>query len=520
MTRRSGFFAALLILVPALAAAQPAPVPSAPQAAAAPPPALGRPTEGAGLPGRRLPPDVATEHTLELPGRTLRFTATAGSLPLVDAGGTVQAELAYVAYIRSGTPPGSRPVTFAVNGGPGASSAYLHLLVAGPWRLPLSGPTISPSAPSVLVPNAETWLDFTDLVFIDPVDTGYSRAGGSSEEQRERYFTIDGDISSLAAVIARWLRANDRLASPKFFLGESYGGFRGPLLVQKLGTEIGLGFSGMVLVSPVLDFAWLGQPRHEPLEFVARLPSLAAGKLDGADTLTRAALADAERYASGEYLADLLRGPRDRQAVERMSTRVAELTGLSREVVLRRGGRLDVATVQREVGRADGRVASAYDTGITSFDADPASPRIEGPDAVLTTMTAPLSTAAVDLLWRQLGWRVPNQRYEVLNGSVSGQWRYGRGRRPPQVVDELKGALAFDPNFRVLVVHGLTDLVTPYFTSELILRQVPAYGSEERLALQTYPGGHMFYTRDASRKAFRSDAEALVAKALEARARD
>lgn len=514
MQRLAGFLASLLVLcAPALA--QPAPAPSPPAAAAG-----ARPTEGAGLPGRRLPPDVATEHVLDLPGRQLRFTAVAGSLPLVDSGGTVQAEIGYVSYTRPGFEPGSRPVTFAVNGGPGASSAYLHLLVAGPWRLPLDGRTISPSAPISLGPNAETWLDFTDLVFIDPVDTGYSRAAGSADEQRDRYFTIEGDVTTLASVISRWLRANDRLASPKFFMGESYGGFRGPLVVEKLQTELGIGFSGAVLVSPVLDFGWLGQGRHEPLEFAARLPSLAAGKRERAGPITREALADAERYAAGEYLTDLMRGVRDREAVDRVSARVAELSGLDPDLVRRRGGRLDAATVQRELDKATGQVASAYDTGVVTFDVDPTSPRTEGPDAVLTAMTSPLSSAIVDHLWRRLGWRVPNQRYELLNGSVNGRWRYGRGRRPPQAVDELKGIVALDPAFRLLVVHGLTDLVTPYFASELILRQVPAYGDGERVALRVYPGGHMFYSRDASRAAFRADGEAMVRRALEARGRE
>ena len=154
---------------------------------------------------------------------------------------------------------------------------------------------------------------------------------------------------------------------------------------------------------------------------------------------------------------------------------------------------------------------------MTTFDADPTTDRAEGGDAVLTAMQAPLSTAMVDHLWRTLGWRVPNLRYELLNGSVSSSWRYGRSRQAPQVMDELKQAMALDPKFRVLVAHGLTDLVTPYFASELLLRQLPAYGGENRAVLTTYPGGHMFYTRDASRAAFRADAEKLIREAAERR---
>src|SRR5215212_131856 len=207
---------------------------------------------------RRLPPDSITQHTLELPGRSLRFTATAGSLPVVDQGGQLQAEIGVSSYTLNGAEPGTRPVAFALNGGPGAASAYLHLLVLGPWRLPLDGPSISPSAPPALVPNGETWLDFTDLVFINPPGTGYSRVVGG-DQVRERFYSVQGDIDGLAAFVMRWLKEKNRLTSPKFFVGESYGGFRGPLLAQKLQSDQGVGFSGLVLVSPVFDFDWLEQ---------------------------------------------------------------------------------------------------------------------------------------------------------------------------------------------------------------------------------------------------------------------
>ncbi|MGA0595738.1 S10 family peptidase [Enterovirga sp. CN4-39] len=514
MVRKLVSAACLAALLALPAAAQPSPAASprpAEQAQTAPP---SRPQQGATgqeITGRRLPPDVTTVHTLDLPdGRTLRFSATAGALPLVDPQGAVQAELGYVAYTALDTNPATRPVTFFLNGGPGASSAYLHLLVAGPWRLPLGQSSISPSQSPALVPNLETWLDFTDLVFLDPVETGYSRATGSRDEIRDRYFTVDGDVSSIAAAIARWLRTNDRLASPKFFVGESYGGFRGPLVAQKLQKDLGIGLSGVILLSPVLDFGMLGQPRHNPMEFVTRLPSFAAAKLERDGVSDRKALADAERYAGGEYLVDLTRGMQDQDAIARIAARVAELTGLDKDLVRRHAGRIGLGTFQREFQRGDGKIASAYDTGVTTFDPDPTDDRGSGSDGVLTAMQAPLSTAMVDHLSRTLGWRVPNQRYELLNNSVSPNWRYGRGRTSPQVMDELKETLALDPDLRVLVAHGLTDLVTPYFASELLLRQLPAYGGKSRAALTTYPGGHMFYTRDASRAAFRKDAEKLI----------
>ena len=152
---------------------------------------------------------------------------------------------------------------------------------------------MSPSAPVALAPNAETWLDFTDLVFLDPVDTGYSRAVGSGEEVAGRYFTVDGDAAYLAAAIARWLRTNDRLASPKFYVGKA-AGFRAGPIARKLQDEHGAAFSGLGLLSPVLDFGWLSQPRHAPWVHAARLPSYVAAALDGREMPKREALREAE----------------------------------------------------------------------------------------------------------------------------------------------------------------------------------------------------------------------------------
>ncbi|QFU16208.1 S10 family peptidase [Microvirga thermotolerans] len=465
---------------------------------------------------QRLPPESVTRHTLELPGRTLRVTATAGSLTLTDQQGAPQAEIGFVAYVRDDADPAARPVTFAVNGGPGASSAYLNLLAIGPWRLDLDGPAISPSAPPVLAPNGETWLDFTDLVFIDPPGTGYSRVIGG-DQVRERFYSVQGDIEGLAAFVMRWLKEKGRLQSPKFFVGESYGGFRGPLLAQKLQNDQGIGFSGLVLVSPVLDFGWLDQRSGAPWAQAALLPSLAASVLAKSGPVTREALRDVERYASGEYLLDLMRGPRDTEAVERVSRRVAEITGLDPALTRRLAGRVDPRTFQREVRRRVGEVVSAYDSNVASADPEPHANVSRFEDPVLSAMTAPLTSAILDHLTRTLNYR-PEGRYNLLNENVNRSWRWGGGRNAPENTEELKSAMALDGALRVLVVHGFTDLVTPYYASQLQLDQIPDLGPERRLMLKVYDGGHMFYSRDASRRAFRDDARALFEKALQARA--
>src|SRR5215813_14805147 len=172
----------------------------------------------------RLPADSTTEHAVELPGRMLHFKAMAGSIPLNDAeSGSLQAEVAFVAYVLGDA---NRPVTFLFNGGPGAASAYLNIGAVGPWRLPFEN--ISASATPALLPNAETWLDFTDLVFIDPVLTGYSHIVASGDNVRRQFLSVDGDANALAVVIRKWVERNNRQGAVKFLVGESYGGFRVP----------------------------------------------------------------------------------------------------------------------------------------------------------------------------------------------------------------------------------------------------------------------------------------------------
>jgi carboxypeptidase C (cathepsin A) len=468
--------------------------------------------------GRRLPPDATTEHSIDLPnGQTLKFTATAGSLALVDEEGKLQSEIAFIAYTKAGKPEdaAARPVTFGVNGGPGAASAYLNIGAIGPWRLPTDGPSISPSQTIALQPNPTTWLDFTDLVFIDPVGTGYSRA---ADGDGKKYWSVDADASVLSAAIARYLRQNDRLASPKFFVGESYGGFRGPLIAQKLQQDVGVGLSGLVLLSPVLDFGWLQPTRTTPWGFVTKLPSFAAAALERAGTTpSRDLMKEVEAYASGAFLTDLLKGPADREAVARLAERVSALTGLDPETVRRQAGRLTTHSYQREIGRDAGRVLSAYDTGVTGWDPDPTAPQSSFEDPVLDALQAPLTTAMVQLYQTRLNWRVENMRYELLNGAVNRGWNWGSGRSAPEAMGALKDVLALDGRMRVLVAHGFTDLVTPYFTSKMLLDQMAVYGSADRLKLSVYPGGHMFYTRPDSRNAFHDDAADLFARALETR---
>src|SRR5450432_1888772 len=243
----------------------------------------------------RLPPDSTTKQTLTLPGRSLAFTATAGSIRLFDDKGEPQADIAYTAYQLDGADPAGRPVSFVFNGGPGASSAWLQFGNIGPWRLAINGDAANSSASPDLQPNAETWLDFTDLVFIDPVGTGYSRFVATGEDVRKHLFSVDGDVNSIAVTIRRWLEKFGRLLSSKFVVGESYGGIRGPKIVRNLQTEQGVGVRGLILVSPVLDFREFQD--SSLLQYVWSLPTMAAvAREREKGSVTRADMADVERY--------------------------------------------------------------------------------------------------------------------------------------------------------------------------------------------------------------------------------
>lgn len=457
-----------------------------------------RPAPPAPPRAERLPPPAVTQHSLALPGRTLRFTATAGSVALTDPQGTPQAEVATIAYTLDGADAATRPVTFVLNGGPGAASAWLHLGALGPWRLDMR---FAPSAPPLLQDNAETWLDFTDLVFIDPVGTGYSRFLAAGDEVRKRVWSVAGDIESIAGAIRRWLVQAGRFASPKFLIGESYGGFRGPRLARALAQSHGVGLRGLVLVSPVLDFGGRSNAM-DPLALVALLPALAAAARGAA---SRAEVADAEAYAAGEYLADLLRGAQP-DAVARRSARVAALTGLDPALVRRHGGMIDMFAWQRSA--APGRLPSLYDLDITLADPDPASPWSRAPDAVLDSLRAPFTAGMVSLYGTRLGWKL-DAPYEVLSDAVNRGWDWGGGRTQPESTSHLRDALALDSALRVLVAHGLYDAVTPYFRSALLLDTIAPSAGRERVSLATMPGGHMFYSRESGRGALREAAAAL-----------
>ncbi|WP_319797983.1 S10 family serine carboxypeptidase-like protein [Nitrobacter sp.] len=457
----------------------------------------------------RLPPASTTRHKLALPGRTLAFTATAGAIRIFNDKGEPQADIATTTYQLDGADPRSRPVTFLFNGGPGASSAWLQFGSNGPWRIAMDRAIANAATPLALEPNAETWLDFTDLVFIDPLGTGYSRMIASGDEARKRFFTVDGDVASIALVIRRWLEQADRMQSPKFIAGESYGGIRGPKIVRNLQTRQGVAVNGLVLISPALDFGdVLGTGLSR---FVTSLPSMAAIARDNEKrgVLTRADMADVEAYARGEFLSDLIKGQADAEATRRLADRFASLTGIDQAESRRLAGRFDVSEFRRAFDRRNGKVTGRYDGSVLGFDPYPDSTNSDFNDPSEEPLLAALTSAAFELYAHKLNWR-PDGSYELLSRAVNREWDFGKHRTSVESVSDIRELLAASPQFKILVAHGLFDLATPYFASQIRLDQLPTFGSRDRVRLMVYPGGHMFYSHDGSRQALRDEVRTLM----------
>jgi carboxypeptidase C (cathepsin A) len=463
--------------------------------------------EGSSSDGFQLPPLPADAHVTQsttVDGRTLKYTVTVGSLPVRDDKGKTTAEVVFTAY----TMPGKdRPVTFALNGGPGASSVYLNLGAIGPKKVSFGVEGDSPSDPATLHDNPGTWLGFTDLVFIDPVGTGYSRALVDDKEATRQFYSTDSDIKYLSRIVYDWLVKNGRMGSRKYLVGESYGGFRGPRITEYLQTRLGVAMKGVVLLSPYLDPAAYHDENVSPLPWMLTLPSIAAAHLEREHKLSAEAMAPIIEYTRGEYASDLMRGRSNPHATDRVVKKVTELTGLDPLFVKRSGGRIETQAYLREVYRAEGKLGSRYDSNVTAWDPFPYAPHQQTGDPILNGIIAPTTTAMVGFVTRVVGWEV-DARYNAPSYEVNKLWHEDEDADKGSV-SQLREAVANDPGLRVLIAHGWDDLSCPFMASVLIVDQMPAMGDPTRVQVKNYPGGHMFYARADSQAALTADVKAL-----------
>jgi carboxypeptidase C (cathepsin A) len=453
-----------------------------------------------------LPPDTHVEQTMQLNGKTLHYTVTVGTIPVYDKEGKEAGQVVYTAYT---VPGANRPVTFAFNGGPGASSVYLNFGAIGPKHLSAGNEGDSPSDPPTLTDNPGTWLDFTDLVFIDPIGTGFSRSLVPEAETKKLFYSTVPDIEYLSRVVYEWLLKNGRMESKKYLVGESYGGFRGPRITHYLQSQLGVAMNGVVLVSPYLNPTIEDNGDVSPLPWLMTLPSITAAHLEREHKLTPEAMQEVISYTLGEYATDILKGRSDPEATARMVKKVTEMTGLDPEFVKRSGGRLETQAYLREVFREQGKIGSIYDSNVTAFDPFPFAPEQRSNDPLLETLIAPTTTAMVNFVTQTVGWKV-DARYNALSYEVNRLWDRDEALRRGSV-DDLRQAVAADPKMRVIIAHGWNDLSCPFMGSILTVNEMPQMGSDPtRVQVKEYPGGHMFYTRESSRLELRKDVMEMV----------
>jgi carboxypeptidase C (cathepsin A) len=467
--------------------------------------AQAKPDDAAQGPGvlRLLPPDAVNEKEITLGGRKIAYTATAGTLSLFDQSGERSAAVFYTAYVAKDAAAARRPITFAFNGGPGAASVYLNLGLAGPRTVDF-GPDGRDGAAARLVDNPDSWLAFTDLVMIDPIGTGWSRT--PKPDDGKAFWGVRSDANFFAKVIALYTAKHSRGASPKYLLGESYGGFRAAKVAAALQSDQGIVVTGIVMVSPLLEASFQWGSSQYALGAALHFPTLVATELERTKKFTPAALAEAERFAMNDYLTTLAGPAPTGDKAKAFYGRIAEMTGLPADVVAKSRGWVRNAYLQHL--RDGGQTASSYDTTFAVPDPYPESARRGGGDPILDGFTRALSGAFVGYARDELGFRT-DMTYTLLAHEVSSKWEWGDRREPPGVSDDLRELLALNPSFRLLVAHGRTDLVTPYGVSRYVLDHIPDIGGPDRAQLKLYRGGHMFYFDGNSRRDFTADAKSF-----------
>jgi carboxypeptidase C (cathepsin A) len=456
-----------------------------------------------------LPADSVTEHEITLDGRKFAYTATAGTLDMFGQDGAQTAAIFYTAYVKKDG-GANRPLTFAFNGGPGAASAFLHLGLVGP-RIVDFGPKGDDGAGARLVDNPNSWLDFTDLVLIDPVGTGWSRT--VKPDDASKYYNVNADAESVAKAIALYVTHNNRVSSPKYLLGESYGGFRAAKVASALKDTQGIIISGAVMLSPLLEGQLMFGADEFALGAALELPSLAAAQMDRKKAFDETKQREAERFALGDYLTTLAGAAPTGDAAKAFYSKLSAMTGIPEDVVEKSRGFLGNAFA-KEIGKSDGLVASPYDAAFTTPDAFPETADARGDDAILDGFTRAYGGAFSDYARNELGFKT-EMTYSLLDSDINRQWEWGRrgggSRLQASVTGDIRQFLAAVPSFRLLIAHGYSDLVTPYGGSRYVVDHLPASLAANRVGLKVYQGGHMFYTRSDQGALFTRDAKAFYA---------
>jgi carboxypeptidase C (cathepsin A) len=440
---------------------------------------------------------VETTHRARIGGKDIEYTATAGTMVMTDDEGKEKASVFYIAYTKAGRQaPKGRPVTFSFNGGPGSSSVWLHLGLLGPKIVPMKDDGTAYPPPYELVVNEGSLLAVSDLVFIDPVSTGYSRPAGG--EDKQQFHGVDEDIKWVGEFIRLYVTRAERWGSPKFLIGESYGTTRAAGLSGYLQERHGMYLSGIMLISSILNFQTADFHVGNDLPYALFLPTYTAtawyhGMLGDRYPDLKAALAEAEEYALGEYTAVLMLGdavPSDRY--DAAVTKLAGLTGLSEEYIRQTDLRVMIWRFVKELLRGRELTTGRLDTRFTGRDRDSAGDGYEY-DPSYENIYGAYTACINDYIRRDLGFE-SDLAYEILTGNVR-PWNYGRYRnRYINVAETLRSAMTRNPALKVYVASGYFDLATPYLATIYTFRHLGLPDElKGNVSMSYYKAGHMMY---------------------------
>ena len=457
---------------------------------------------------------IVTSHRLELADATLTYSATVGMMPLKDEKGLIAAQIFYTAYmLDSDADPAERPLIFVFNGGPGSASIWLHMGALGPKRVDMGEEGFMPPPPYKLIDNAHTWLDLGDLVFIDPVGTGYSRAADPADN--EKYWGLEEDLEAVGEFIRLYLSRNRRWTSPLYLAGESYGTTRAAGLAGHL-IDRGIAFNGVMLLSTVMNFQTLRFTKANDLPYTLYLPSFCAaahyhGQLDdelqGRDL--RQLLREVADWSESDYTVALAKGDRI-SASERaaIAERLSRYTGLTQRFILGADLRINIMSFCKELLRDDKRAVGRLDSrfiGImasaegTTFDFDPS----------MNAIAAPFTAVYNQYVREQLGYET-DRNYEILSFKVNENWKY-QGGQFPDTSEGLRAAFAKNPFMRVLVAQGWYDLATPFQAAYYSLAHMGLDASlRDRVSIREYEAGHMMYIHEPSLARLKADAAGFI----------
>ena len=456
---------------------------------------------------------VVTSHQLELNDATLAYTATVGKMPLKDDNDKIVAQIFYTAYTVDGADSASRPLIFVFNGGPGSASIWLHMGALGPKRVDMGAEGFMPPPPYRLIDNRHSWLDLGDLVFIDPVGTGYSRATDPADN--EKYWGLGADLEAVGEFIRLYLSRNQRWTSPLYLAGESYGTTRAAGLAGHL-IDRGIAFNGVILLSTVMNFQTLRFTKANDLPYALYLPSFCAaahyhGRLD--EDLQRRDLRDllreAANWAEADYTVALAKGDRmseeERAAV---AERLARYTGLSQRFILGADLRINIMSFCKELLRDDKRAVGRLDARFIGIMASAEGKTFDF-DPSMQAIVPPYTAVYNQYIREQLGYTT-DLNYEILSFKVNEKWKYPGGEFP-DTSEGLRAAFAKNPFMRVLVAQGYYDLATPFQAAYYSLAHMGLDSSlRDKVRIEEYEAGHMMYLHEPSLAKLKADGAAFI----------